>query len=100
MKDKKNKRVWLWTRIAFYAFIIIWILLMIFDKPDVLVTIISYLIIASAISTFVLSIIHLRKYKQKGFAITALVISSLWILIIFISIIYGILLGLIGSPQV
>lgn len=99
MKDKKNKRVWLWTRISFYVSIASWVLLTILDT-DITTTIFSNLLTASAISTFVLSIIHLRKYKQKGLAITALVISSLWILIIFIALIYGILLGLIGSPQI
>jgi hypothetical protein len=40
--------------------------------------------LGSIIATFVLSIIHLRRYEQKGLAVTALVISSIGVLLVFI----------------
>lgn len=45
--------------------------------------------IGASIATFVLSIIHLIKYKEKAFAITALVLSSLLNIAFFAGIIVG-----------
>lgn len=40
-------------------------------------------------NTFVTSIIHLTRYKQKAFAITALVFSSIWVLLYLVGFVVG-----------
>jgi hypothetical protein len=49
----------------------------------------SFAVCALIIATFVLSIIHLRKYQQKALAITALVISSIGVLFILMGFMLG-----------
>jgi len=54
----------------------------------------SFLWLVSVIFTFTTSIIHLTKYKQKGLAITALVLSSYLLL----TIIVGFLMVVSATP--
>ena len=85
----KNKKLWKATRIMFYITIGLWPLVYfsIFEGS------ISFALIwiGSSITTFVCSIIHLIKYKEKTFAITALVISSIFNTLFFIGMIIGFL---------
>ena len=46
------------------------------------------------LGTFVLAILHLKRYEEKGFAITALVIASLGLVILFMSFLVGLLIGI------
>lgn len=49
----------------------------------------SLAFIVAVITTFVLSIIHLFRYKKKAFAIVTLILSSIGILIILVGLVYG-----------
>ncbi len=53
-------------------------------------TIFAFIFIIDIIWCFIVSIIHLKEYKEKGFAITSLVISSIMILIMFVIFISGV----------
>jgi len=63
---------------------------------DAIAGVISLAAIGLVIATFVLSIIHLKCYPEKGLAITALVISSIGLLIITLAFLYGIILAISG----
>lgn len=79
-----DKGVWNWTRICFYSMIGFWVLADIFlvgSTENVIGIILSLITCAFVFATFVLSIIHLIKYPQKGLAITALVLSSIGLLL-------------------
>ena len=87
--DKKYF-VWNGLRISFWLMFALWILYAIILKnTDDLI--IGSLWVASIISTFVFSIIHLVKYRQKTFAITSLCVSSVWLFFFLIGIIVGII---------
>ena len=53
--------------------------------------------VGAGIFTFVLSIVHLTKYKKKAFAIVALVISSI-IVLLFLIVLAGLMQGVQYSP--
>lgn len=90
--DKQNKpsTIWFYTRVSFWLMIMLWIVSGIIESLATIEFIEStrYLIfslffVGFVISTFVLSIIHLTKYREKGLAITGLVISSIGLLFVF-----------------
>lgn len=54
------------------------------------------LVCACIFGTFVLSIIHLIRYKEKGFAITSLVISSIYVLLFAIGFLIGLIIGIMA----
>jgi hypothetical protein len=91
MEKKQNKFVWNGLRISFWVMIALWGLFIISNYPTENLDILSWIWIISAIGTFVLSIIHLVKYKQKTFAIISLVVSSIWIFIFMIGVIVGVM---------
>jgi len=87
-KEPKKDYVWYGTRIGFYFLIAYLLLSSIFDslyENEVLAMILTY----ALISTFVTSIVHLTKYKNKSFAIIALVISSLGLIFFSMGFIIG-----------
>lgn len=92
-QEGQDGKVWIWTRASFYFMIGLWILAMFisYEEFTPLVWIFSLLWMSSAICTFVLSIVHLTKYKEKAFAITALVISSTLNIVFFAGFIAGII---------
>jgi len=98
-KKKDNKFVWCSLRIAFWVTIGLSVILSILGLSYETAGEIFILIlwITSAIFTFVVSIIHLTRFKKKAFAIVALVFSSLWILSIFIGFLIGFFNPIYGS---
>jgi len=97
--NKVNKRkekkgfVWCSLRISFWIMIATWIIISINDNP--LISVIDILWIASMVFTFVVSIIHLTKYKKKAFAIVSLILSSIAMLLFLI----GFFGGIMESPS-
>ena len=93
-EEKQDKRIWGHVRISFWLMIGLWGVSIIFESLA-LSLFFSLTWIATIIFNFVNSIRHLRKYKEKGFAITSLVISSIFLLLVIAGFCLGILLGLI-----
>ena len=92
---EENKGVWLATRLCFYLMAVSWVfsaVILAVDEENILGSIFSVLLVLLIIPTFVLSIIHLRRYKDKGVAVTALVISSVGLFFVFIGFMAGLLL--------
>jgi len=103
-KESANKKtfIWLGLRISFWLMLALWIISAVYSAINAtngtssystFWLIVSIVWIISIVFTFVVSIIHLTKYKQKALAITALVISSILILLSVI----GFLTGLGGA---
>ena len=85
VKEKKKKFIWNSLRVSSWTMIGVWALNLIFGIVDNDETfILAILWIISIIFTFVVSIIHLTKHKNKAFAILSLVLSSFLIIILFI----------------
>ena len=97
---EEDKKVWIMLRISFWAMVGFTILIYIFPilwySTPIYLTYYVLFIIGSIIFTFVTSLIHLRRYKQKGFAITALVISSLYLLYNLFFIFMGMVMAMMG----
>lgn len=96
-KNKSKDFLWFSLRIAFGIMIGIWIFLVIFEdiKPTTIIgKIFAIVWITTGVYVFVASIIHLTKHKEKAFAITSLVISSILILL-FVD---GMLSGIFSEP--
>jgi hypothetical protein len=93
---KGNEFVWNAARISFVGIFFFWILsvFLLFSGYAGMSVLMSFLHSISIIATFVLSIIHLKRYKQKGFAVTALVISSIGIVFFGIAFLIGFLWAL------
>lgn len=87
---KKKSFVWYSLRISFWIMIGFWILSIIFEELS-LIYALSIIWIGIVIFNFVVSIIHLVKYKNKAFAILSLVLSSVMILLFIIGFMYGFL---------
>ena len=87
VKESEKGFVWTSLRISFLTTICLGILSVILGLTYETMgeLLFSLLWAISAIFTFVVSIIHLTKYKKKGFAIVTLVLSSVWVLVILIS---------------
>lgn len=97
-KEDKKDFVWKAVRLSFWIFIGLFVLTIItaifafeFENNAALVIylVCSWLIFIALIFNFITSIIHLTKHKDKGFAITSLVISSLFILMGFLFMVIG-----------
>jgi hypothetical protein len=54
----------------------------------------QFILCILSVAVFVLSIIHLRYIKEKGLAISSLVVSSIFILMIFIAFLVGVIMGI------
>ncbi len=90
IKEKiKKSFVWYGLRAGFWTMIGLWLLNILWNAYFIF----WLLWIGSVIFTFVLSIIHLTKYKQKALAVTALVFASFLILPAIVGFAYG-----YGSP--
>jgi len=76
--------VWYSLRWTFYlTFVLNAFLTLTIDAPtDAVFWIVFVMSLYTIINTFVCSIVHLTKYKQKGLAITSLVFSSFWVLML------------------
>jgi len=94
IKEPKKAFIWYALRISFYIMIGIWIVASILnlDYTTSLELIFGFLFVTITIFTFVISIIHLTKYKNKAFAVVSLVISSI-VLVLFL---YGVLMAFIS----
>ncbi len=105
MAEKKSEKSFIWRglRISFWVMVGLWVVSIILGiaksslSTSAVGIILGIIFFISIIFTFVVSIIHLIKYKQKGFAITALVISSVSILFELLSMIIALLIGLNGA---
>ena len=90
----EDEGVWLWTRICFYSLLMFWGIAMMLPLEffeTVLGGIISLLAGLTGIATIVLSIIHLVKLPQKGLAVTALTISTIFMFFYMVGAIAGLL---------
>jgi hypothetical protein len=99
-KTIKKEFVWFGLRYGLWVTLGIWIFFTIvemFTKGNesyynsLFFQLFSVIWLLAIIFTFVLSIIHLTKYKQKAFAIVALVITSFLLLIALIGFVVGFL---------
>lgn len=98
-KTIKKDFVWIGLRVSFWIMILIWVGEIIFLPNDFppeahwlgFMAIISLLYTVSIFFTFVVSIVHLVKYKEKAFAIVSLVISSIQGLIFLIGFLIGVI---------
>ena len=77
-KSEQKGFVWYSLRISFLLMFLFFIISL--SLPFFLTLLINLLFIISLLFTFVVSIIHLFKFKRKVFPIVALVISVLFIL--------------------
>jgi len=82
--------IWYATRISFWVMALLWVIIAVLPEHQGL-WISDWIFIVSIPFTFVTSIIHLVKYKEKAFAITSLVISSLGLLFVLIGMIAGVM---------
>ncbi len=69
-------------RVSFWAMIIVLFVMMFIPEDFFLFDILAFVWFALVIVVFIASIIHLSKYKKKSFAVTALVFSSLFLLVL------------------
>lgn len=82
---KEMNKVWIWTRVCFWAMVVTWLMassILAVNIDSSLGLVFSVIACSLVIATFVMSIIHLNKYKDHSLAITALVISSIRLLFI------------------
>ena len=86
--DPENDFIWKSLRISFIVLIVSLVLIGWGELDDVVNTFVGLICLISLQFTFIVSIIHLTKYKEKSFAITALVISA-FILFTFLLFMYG-----------
>ena len=87
---KQNQFVWLSLRISFWIMIFLWGLATILPEHQGLYFQ-DWIFVIAIIFTFVVSIIHLVKFKEKGLAITSLVISSIGLFLFLIGFMIGII---------
>jgi hypothetical protein len=106
MKEKKegkkdNKLIWNSLRISFFVMVGVFLILFLEGyMPELLKNILGVIFYLSLFYTFVISILHLIKYKEKTFAIISLVLSSLLIILLFLGIMILILVAYSsGSSQ-
>jgi len=90
LPDEEKGYVWVGLRVGFWAMIVCWVVAMIelIDPENV---VFALLWVGLIIHTFVVSIIHLTKYKQKGLAVTSLVISSCLLFLVIIGFMIGLM---------
>lgn len=81
IKDKSNF-VWYSLRVSFWVMIGLWFISLVISKTYDSYPILGFIFICLVIFTFIISIIHLIKYKEKALAIVALVLSSIEVFVI------------------
>jgi hypothetical protein len=81
--SESGRGLYNWYRISFWVFVVSLVMAGAFFEDDSSVTYLTFsmILFVSVLSTFVLSIIHLNKYKEKSLAIVGLVLTSLIILL-------------------
>lgn len=97
VENKGRHSTWHSLRLNFWLFIACWVLAVILNiagSPSLLLAIVGA---GLSISTFLFSIICIRKYKQRSFAIVALIISSFYILLMILGFIVGLIVSLAGT---
>jgi len=88
--DIEKGYVWYGLRVSFWMMVLCWIAAIIeFINPENVSF--ALLWVALIVHTFVTSIIHLVKYDKKGLAVTALVMSSSLLLLVFVGFTIGIM---------
>ena len=98
MENKDNLTVWKSMRISFWLLCLFFIInIFIVDINEIGYTIFAFLFVADIIWCFVTSILHLKRYKEKGFAITSLVISSMMVSIILLGMFIGLFFIMLES---
>ena len=105
----KKGFIWKGLRIGFYAMIAVWIINTLYAKfsnnldptqgLNKITILLSLVFLILLIFNFILSIIHLVKYKSKTFAIIALVVCSIVIILNIVGFVIAIL-GVLGSQQI
>ena len=93
--SNKKTPLWYWLRGCFTVMILIWViqafLIINYGTTESVVgSILSLVWLVVIIATFIMSIMHLKRYKQKAFAIVALIFSGLLLAM-------GILGGILGA---
>ena len=92
-ETKKKIFVWYGLRVGFWSTIGLWVFFIIIESlipvNSGLYIFLSTIWVVSIIFTFVVSIIHLVKYKNKAFAILALIVPSLLVLATLFGMIYA-----------
>lgn len=106
IKENSHKRafVWLSLRISFWAMVGLYLINLISNainpnaylSPGIILIILGVIQTISIFFTFVVSIIHLTRYKPKAFAIVSLVLSSIFLLLFLLGILAGLLAGVAG----
>ena len=94
---KRRDMIWYGLRFSFWLMIALFVIsIFLYDNPEDPTTIIFGLLQSIIIIyVFVTSIIHLKRYRRKGFAITSLILSSILVLIILVAFIVGVVLSVI-----
>ena len=93
MERKKNNYksefTWVGLRVGFIIYIILWALTIVIDimlgTEGALYLCIALLYTLTLVFNFVISIVHLNKYKEKTLAIVVLIISSIIIIGVLIA---------------
>jgi hypothetical protein len=85
VKFQKKTKIWAYLRISFWSMLgllVIWILAtaQVIPMQNPIGRILGLAWFAAVIASFVLSLIHLRRHKEKTLAIVALALSSLVII--------------------
>ena len=85
MKKSMAKKAFVWygTRIGMWLIVFLWIIAAVYPNFFLSYPLFAVLFLGIVICTFVSSIVHLNKYKEKSLAIVALVISSLFLILAF-----------------
>jgi hypothetical protein len=99
MVSGKGTAVRIWLIVSFIAiFVLSTFYDLLSDSVNPSIIALNYFIlmimIADIVAVFVLSIVHLRKYREKGFAITSLVISGLLLLFYLVAFFTGFIIGM------
>jgi len=100
MKQKPsgiNTKIRTWMTVCFVGMFFFYILCALTTDIDILSTIFLLLCLTSTIAGFVLAIKHLKRYKEKGYAITVLVFHSFILFILAISFIVGLIIGILST---
>lgn len=88
VKKEKKGFVWKSLRISFWIMVTNLVIGSLFSQNEYWIVfmedIMALILSCTVIFTFVVSIIHLVKHKKKAFAITSLVISSIFLLLVFL----------------
>ena len=85
MEEHNKVRIWKSLRISFAILIGLWILFVILEivnpeNNNLILTLLAIVWYLSIVFVFILSIIHIAIFDKRGFAITTLIISFIFII--------------------